>query len=293
MARRLVLDSPALQRAAATGFVRPLPLARRIPGDSSLFRRRGGLSAPGNDPGQFYVIDASTTDSSGAIVSTAVRVVDGRNPSESNCGSINRHDFLAKTLTLSGSGKWNIYALDDTSPYEGGGRLLVAIRNTFHSSVIASALCAEVTVSNSGAVTRIERYSVPEKISYEPAQYGNSILTWTRTITDGVLHYTYTFNTNYLRNGAEMSGTFTLDPAYHYIYGYVKTLVIGINDTPVTGVVQVASESDLPAHEYSLLIASFDLTQTAIEEYFSIYQRTNQQPQLWTFVRMTQFTFGS
>lgn len=293
MARRLVLDSPALQRAAATGFVRPLPSARRIPGDSSLFRRRGGLSAPGNAPGQFYVIDASTTDPSGAIVSTAVRVVDGRNPSASNCGSINRRYFTAQTLTLSGSGKWYIYALDDTSPYAGGGRALVAIRNTFHSSVIASALCAEVTVSNSGAVTRIERYSVPENISYEPAQYGNSTLTWTRNITDGVLHYTYTFSANYLRNGAAMSGTFTLDPACHYIYGYVVTLVIGINDTPVTGVVQVASESDLPACEYRLIMANFDLIQNASEEYFTISQRTNQQPQLWTFVRMTQFEFGS
>lgn len=289
MARRLVLDSPALQRAAATGFVRPLPSARRIPGDSSLFRRRGGLSAPGNAPGQFYVIDASTTDSSGAIVSTAVRVVDGRNPSASNCGSINRRYFTAQTLTLSGSGKWYIYALDDT--YRGSA--LVAIRNTFSSSVIASALCAEVTVSNSGAVTMIERYSVPENISYEPAQYGNSTLTWTRNITDGVLHYTYTFSANYLRNGAAMSGTFTLDPAYHYIYGYVKTLVIGINDTPVTGVVQVASESDLPESEYRLIITRFDLIQNASEEYFTISQRTNQQPQLWTFVRMTQYTFGS
>lgn len=289
MARRLVLDSPALQRAAATGFVRPLPSARRIPGDSSLFRRRGGLSAPGNDLGQFYVIDASTTDSSGAIVSTAVRVVDGRNPSASNCGSINRRYFTAQTLTLSGSGKWYIYALDDTHI----GSALVAIRNTFRSSVIASALCAVVTVSNSGAVTRIERYSVPENISYEPAQYGNSTLTWTRTITDGVLHYTYTFSANYLRNGAAMSGTFALDPAYHYIYGYVKTLIVGINDTPVTGVVQVASESDLPACEYRLIMARFDLIQTASDEDFSIFQRTNQQPQLWTFVRMTQYTFGS
>lgn len=293
MARRLVLTSPALERATASGNIRPTGPQNRRPGDSSLFRRRGGLSAPGNDPGQFYVIDTSTTDSSGAIVSTAVRVVDGRNPSAWYCGSINRRDFLAQTLTLSGSGKWNIYALDDTSPYAGGGSALVAIRNTFRSSVIASALCAVVTVSNSGAVTRIERYSVPENISYEPAQYGNSTLTWTRTITDGVLHYTYTFSANYLRNGAAMSGTFTLDPACHYIYGYVKTLVIGINDTPVTGVVQVASESDLPACEYRLIMARFDLIQTASEEDFSIFQRTNQQPQLWTFVRMTQYTFGS
>lgn len=73
MARRLVLDSPALQRAAATGFVRPLPSARRIPGDSSLFRRRGGLSAPGEKftvTGPFAVtLEGGTTikvwDSSG------------------------------------------------------------------------------------------------------------------------------------------------------------------------------------------------------------------------------------
>ena len=289
MAKRLVLTSPALERATASGNIRPTGPQNRRPGDSSLFRRRGGLSAPGNAPWQFYVIDASTTDSSGAILSTAVRVVDGRNPSASNCGSINRRYFTAQTLTLSGSGKWYIYALDDTYI----GRALVAIRNTFSSSVIASALCAEVTVSNSGAVTRIDRYSVPENISYEPAQYGNSTLTWTRTITDGILHYTYTFSANYLRNGQSMSGTFTLDPACHYIYGYVETLVIGINDTPVTGVVQVAAESDLPECEYRLIMVRFDLTQTESEEDFYISQRTNQQPQLWTFVRMTQYTFGS
>ena len=73
MAKRLVLTSPALERATASGNIRPTGPQNRRPGDSSLFRRRGGLSAPGEKftvTGPFAVtLEGGTTikvwDSSG------------------------------------------------------------------------------------------------------------------------------------------------------------------------------------------------------------------------------------
>ena len=73
MAKRLVLTSPALERATASGNIRPTGPQNRRHGDSSLFRRRGGLSAPGEKftvTGPFAVtLEGGTTikvwDSSG------------------------------------------------------------------------------------------------------------------------------------------------------------------------------------------------------------------------------------
>lgn len=283
MARRLVLDSPALQRAAATGFVRPLPSARRIPGDSSIYRRRSYvLSAQEIDLEQFRIVDASIYDSTtGAIITPRIKVIAGTDPNTTYSGSLNGLSYYcADPIELTAAATIHyVYAID--------GDIYVLADQHFVNDIISSALIGMVKV-NASSLTIIQHvvplsvYVIPVESATSRIQYSISYNTATEKIS-----VAYSYHGTYITNGAAMSADFTLAVGDMVILGYVETLLIGINDNPVTGTVIQNYLDPKPVADYVTTILSYQWDSTTSSEFFHLRYR-QEQPRLDTFISMTQ-----
>lgn len=236
MAKRLLLDSPAIARAVKGG---------NISLDSPRYRRRktslentfflpGGFSEH-----QFLIAPTGAT---------SISVINGINPGSDACGSINGIDVAKTDFTFPATnGKYWIYV---QGPY------IYALKSTIaYNDILPTLFIGTVTITDGAmSVYQYARVVAPH-VPVQSNRFGNCTISWEETYENFEISRRYYIAGSYLHNGILMQIPDTeLPDTSSEVLAYVEKLFVGNNIEAVTG---VAIDTVPTGAEYSVIILRY------------------------------------
>lgn len=244
----------------------------------------GGSTVADSSIYQFAVIDASAYSTTGAILSKAVSVVNGRSTNATSCGTLNGVAYPRTDLSLSdGVDTYYIYA---------SGGDVYALRHRLHSDLIPTLLLATVRFASDGKPVITQESFVDNPFVYvRDAECGASLITARASYSGHVLHYTYSISAQALCNNSKLTYagelTATGSGEKGFIVAYVDTLNVPNGVSASAGIKRVANVGNAPvlsAEWYQNLLV-YTLTGTNSDQDFRIISRS-ENPYLFTFTTL-------
>ena len=282
---RVIFDSANLQRAVQTGWTRPVPAETGGLRKCSLDDRRQFCPPVTVSPvAQFRVIDASDHDAGTGLMTTPkIRVTSAAGGDDPICGQLNGLTYASMTVTLpTGAATYYIYAVDGQ---------IYALTHTFYSSVVPSFCIARVTVTPNTAALTIYQSDVPIHVDGVTAPGdGFSEITPSLSYSANRLSASYTYSGRVVFNGVSTAiSNLPLPTGGQSVTAWLEKLISGLTETVNHGVV-ITPDQPLPAHEWSVVLLAYRLTQTSAENTFIVTSRLDGAAELSGSVRVTQCT---
>ena len=249
----------------------------------------GGITSNGSvltvSPYQFAVIDSSTYNAAGNLLSKQVSVVHGRSTNATSCGTLNGVKYARTDIPLAdGVSTYYIYAVGGTC---------YALRHEFHSDIIPTLLLATVTFASDGRpVIAQESWVDNPVVPVWSGICGASTINAGLSYGDHVLHFSYSITATVLRDSEKLTMTGETIPVTEagsvgHLVAYVGKLLIAPGETPDAGLRFVTSQSGGPnvdAEWYQPLL-SYTLEEDGASQSFRIISRL-ENPYIFTFTTL-------
>lgn len=221
--RQLILRSPVLDDVVKRHLKERMEPRR--PGRNSLDNIGGmNFSTAGKLSHQFLIEDHSGSGS--AVVS----VVNGNAPASFSAGSLNGVEYARKDITFSSDGIYYIYAIDGN---------IYALKHRFYSDLVPALLLGVVTMS--AGVLSIEQRSFEDNPTVDVLGAVNGAVTFTYKLNyaNYTLTASYTASAKMAVNDTVIELSSTTIPANTNgkLTGYIESLTVPFNTSPVAGIV--------------------------------------------------------